>query len=150
MERFCKLGSPVKEPDRMRKNPELKRAVDRAIANGSPIFVNDPAAKSEEELRCYSVEPICSRGGNAITCDGPHGLVRNGTHFEVVQHPHSPKHLLFQVTTRNGNVFACASAWDPDNEEPNTKPIPQTVEYHWKHSRHDFLPYDSSTGSYCK
>jgi hypothetical protein len=46
----------------MRKNTELKRVVDRAIANGSPVVVNVPVGKSEEELRCYSVEPICTCG----------------------------------------------------------------------------------------
>jgi len=66
--------------------------------------------------------------------------------FEVVTHPHSNKHLLLKVTSR-GRVYACASAW-VEGVEP--KPSPQYVQYHWKHSRHDFLPYDESGGKFTR
>ena len=69
------------------------------------------------------------------------------TTFEFVQHPHSKLHLLMKVTTARGNVYACASAWEPGDS--NEKPFrPQAVQYAWKHARHLFLPYDESTGRY--
>lgn len=68
------------------------------------------------------------------------------TVFEYVQHPHSKLHLLMKVTTSRGNVYACASAWEPgDSLKPSS---PQAVQYAWKHTRHLFLPYDESTGRY--
>lgn len=67
------------------------------------------------------------------------------TKYEVVQHPRSKKHLLFKVTTRAGYVYACASACEPDTFP---KPNEASVQYHWKHSRHDFLPYDESSGKF--
>jgi hypothetical protein len=67
------------------------------------------------------------------------------TTFEVVRHPLSKNHLLFKVTTKSGYVYACASAWEPDVVP---RPCANTVQYLWKHSQHDFLPYDESTGHF--
>lgn len=68
-----------------------------------------------------------------------------GRVYEVVPHPHSSGHLLFKVTDVHGHVFACASAWEPDNfPAPNFR----TVMYHWRTNRKDFLPYNESTGTF--
>jgi hypothetical protein len=67
------------------------------------------------------------------------------TRYEVVRHPHSPEHLLFKVTHR-GRVYASTCAWEPGEDNP--VPNAQTVEYSWKHGRHQFLPYDESRGCY--
>lgn len=61
--------------------------------------------------------------------------------FEVAPHPFSKDHLIFKVYSR-GRCYACASA------SVESKPTVQTVEYHWKHNRQDFLPYDQSQGRY--
>ncbi len=63
---------------------------------------------------------------------------------QVRDHPHSEKHLLFVVTFR-GRVYACASAWEPGTEP---KPSVDSVSYFWRHNRHQFLPYNESTGTF--
>lgn len=71
------------------------------------------------------------------------------TKFEIRDHPHSKKHLLFVVTTAKGYVYACASAWEDDGED-NPRPTPASVRYTWKHYRYYFLPYNESTGTFIK
>lgn len=67
-------------------------------------------------------------------------------YYEVVEHPHSKEHLLMKVTNSKGRVFACASTWEKDIAP---KPNAHMVKYIWKHSRHAFLPYNETTGTYC-
>lgn len=62
--------------------------------------------------------------------------------YEIIPHPYSKKHVLFKVTTRIGRVYACASA------SVESKPNLLTVQYAWKHNRHNFLPYDEGLGKY--
>ncbi len=71
------------------------------------------------------------------------------TKFEVRDHPHSKKHLLLVVTTAHGYVYASPSAWEAGTDlEANPKPTPEAIRYSWKHHRHEFLPYNESTGTF--
>ena len=70
-----------------------------------------------------------------------YSITAGGTLFEVLPHPLSKKHTLFKVTSR-GYVYAAIGA------DAETKPTPETVRYLWKHERHEFLPYDESTGRF--
>lgn len=67
------------------------------------------------------------------------------TTFETREHPRSKEHVLLVVVMR-GLVYACASAWTPEDGTP--KPSPETIQYLWKHERHIFLPYNESEGRY--
>jgi hypothetical protein len=71
-----------------------------------------------------------------------YSITAGGTTFTVAPHPFSKEHTLFKVTTR-GRVWACVGA------DRDTLPTPATVRYLWKHERHEFLPYDESTGKFC-
>jgi len=68
------------------------------------------------------------------------------TTFEVRVHPRSKEHLLLVVTTGRGYVYACSSAWTPEDGTP--KPNAQTIQYLWKHDRYQFLPYNETEGCY--
>lgn len=74
------------------------------------------------------------------------------TQFLVIPHPYSKRHLLLKVITSSGRVYASPSAWEKSEDSilaiENPKPTPQTVQYHWKHNRHDFLPYNESSESF--
>lgn len=66
---------------------------------------------------------------------------RGGTTYTVMSHPFSKEHTLFKVTSR-GRVWAAVGA------DTDTQPNANTCQYLWKHERHEFLPYDESTGHF--
>lgn len=65
------------------------------------------------------------------------------TTAEITVHPTSQQHVLAKIITSSGRVYACSWA----------EPFPRSandVLRAWKEDRRNFLPYNETTGSFCR